>query len=115
MSFVPKRNTDSHGEMMLRAKSFYAIYKVENNKTGKTHTVNLDNYLTKKQKQAASTKPDIIWQFAQRLNKQFKENGQDVSEYADCKVSINGKPFKTLINPEIDIANVEWDACKHSS
>lgn len=58
--------------MMLRAKSGYAIYKVENNETGKTHIVNLDNYLTKKQKQAASTKPDIIWQFAQRLNKQFK-------------------------------------------
>jgi hypothetical protein len=67
--------------------------------------------LPAKQKRVASTKPDIIWQFAQ----QFKDEGQDVSVYLDCKVSVNGKLYKTLINPEIDIANVEWNVLKHSN
>ncbi|WP_345275933.1 HTTM domain-containing protein [Litoribaculum gwangyangense] len=101
--------------MMLRAKSGYAIYKVENKETGKIHNINLDNYLTKKQQRSATTKPDIIWQFAQRLKKQFKQDGQDVSVYVNCKVSINGKPYKTLINPEIDLANEKWNPFKHSS
>jgi hypothetical protein len=101
--------------MMLRTKSGYATYRVKNKETGKSMLINLDDYLTEKQKRVASTKPDVIWQFAQRLKKQFEAKGQEVSVFVNCKVSINGKPYKTFINPEIDIANVEWDAFKHSN
>lgn len=56
-----------------------------------------------------------MWQFAQRLKQDFKNNGQDVAVYINCKVSVNGKPYKTLINPDIDIANVEWNVFNHSN
>ncbi|ULC59558.1 HTTM domain-containing protein [Flaviramulus sp. BrNp1-15] len=100
--------------MMLRAKSGYATYRVNNKTTGKSTVVKLDDYLSEKQKRTASTKPDIIWQFAQKLKQKFSEEGQDVAVFVDCKVSINGKPYKPLIKPEIDLASVEWQALKHS-
>ncbi|SFZ90517.1 Vitamin K-dependent gamma-carboxylase [Flaviramulus basaltis] len=101
--------------MMLRAKSSQTTYRVENKETGKIIHINLKDYLTPKQIRSASAKPDVIWQFSQRLKKQFKANGQDVAVYVNCKVSINGMPFKTFINPETDMANVEWNAFKHSN
>ena len=100
--------------MMLRAKSGRAAYRVENKETGNSYTVNLDEYLTVKQKRAVSTKPDVIWQFAQKLKEQFKNDGQDVSVFVNCKVSVNGKPFKQLINPEVDLASVSWNYFKHN-
>lgn len=100
--------------MMLRVKSGTAIYTVKNKETGNSYTVNLDNYLTAKQKHTASTKPDAIWQFAQKLKAKFKKNGQDVSVFVDSKVSVNGKSFKQLINPNVDLANVPWNHLKHS-
>ncbi len=101
--------------MMLRSKSGTASYSVENKDTKKRFIVDLNTYLTKKQIRTTSTKPDAIWQFSQYLKTQFKKNGQDVSVFVDCKVSINGKPYKRLINPEVDIANVPWKVFKHSN
>ena len=101
--------------MMLRVKSGITSYWVENKDSGKRIYIDLNHYLSTKQIRSASTKPDIIWQFAQRLKEDFKDKGQDVAVYVTCKVSVNGKPYKTLINPDIDMANVEWDVFKHSN
>ena len=101
--------------MMLRLKSGQTSYWVENKESGKRTFIDLNNYLSTKQKRSASTKPDVIWQFAQRLKQDFKNQGQDVAVYINSKVSVNGKPYKTLINPDIDIANVEWDVFNHSN
>ncbi|WGD36096.1 HTTM domain-containing protein [Olleya sp. YS] len=100
--------------MMLRSKNGYAIYKVVDKHTNETTTINLDHYLSKKQKRIASTKPDVIWQFAQRLKQDFMSRGQDVSVYVDCNVSVNGRPYVTLVNPKIDLAAVQWDPFNHS-
>ena len=101
--------------MMLRIKSGQISYWVENKDSGKRTHIDLNKYLSTKQKRSASTKPDIMWQFAQLLKQDFKNKGQDVAVYINCKVSVNGKPYKTLINPDIDIANVEWDVFNHSN
>ena len=66
--------------MMLRSKSSITSYRIENKDSGKSFIVNLDDYLTAKQKRSASTKPDVIWQFAQRLKQIFQNpKVQDVS------------------------------------
>ena len=101
--------------MMLRVKSGQTTYWVENKDTGKRTYIDLNKYLSSKQKRSASTKPDVMWQFAQRLKQKFKDEGQDVAVYIKSKVSVNGKPYKTLINPDIDIANLKWDVFKHSN
>lgn len=100
--------------MMLRVKSGHAIYRVENKETGKKTYIKLEDYLTKKQQRLATSKPDVIWQFSQRLKDEFFEKGEDVAVFVNCKISVNGKPHQNLINPEIDLASVNWNAFKHS-
>jgi len=101
--------------MMLRSKSGKTSYIVENKRTKKRIHIKLDNYLSKKQIRSASAKPDVIWQFAQRLKQDFKDKGEDVAVYINAKISVNGKPYKTLINPDIDIASVKWHVFKHNN
>lgn len=102
--------------MMLRSKQGYATYKVVNNKTQKPTIINLHDYLSNKQVRLVTTKPDLIWQFSQRLKAIYEMKGEtDVSVYVDCWISINGKPYKQLINPEVDIAAVSWPIFKHSN
>lgn len=100
--------------MMLRSKSGYISYKVIDKDTGKQIPINLNHFLTKKQQRSASTKPDIIWQFSQYLKKYFNKQGRHVAVYVNCNVSVNGRPAKQLIDPNIDLASVQWHALKHS-
>jgi len=101
--------------MMLRSKSGQTSYVVENKDTGVRSNINLTSYLSKKQIRSASAKPDVMWQFAQHLKQDYKRKGEHVAVYINAKISVNGKPYKTLINPDIDIANVEWHVFKHNN
>ncbi|WP_136482138.1 HTTM domain-containing protein [Cognatitamlana onchidii] len=100
--------------MMLRTKSGRISYWIENQENGKRWLVDPDFYLTKKQQRSASTKPDVIWQFAKWLKEKYSKEGLNVGVYVDSKVSVNGKPFKQFIDPNVDIANQEWDIFKHA-
>ena len=100
--------------MMLRSKQGVAVYTIKDKATKEAKVINLDNYLSPKQKRMASTKPDVIWQFSQHLKKEFKAKGQDIEVYVNCKISVNGRPYEPLVNPKIDIANVKWDPFRHS-
>ncbi|WP_406685151.1 HTTM domain-containing protein [Seonamhaeicola sp. MEBiC1930] len=101
--------------MMLRTRGGITTFKVKNKETGEQTVINLDHYLTKKQKHNVSSKPDFIWQFAQHLKKRYQEDGQDVAVFVASKVRVNRKPFKQLINPEIDLASLDWEMFKHSN
>ncbi|MCL5127076.1 HTTM domain-containing protein [Algibacter sp. L4_22] len=100
--------------MMLRIKSGSTSYTVENKKTGKRFIVKQNDYLTAKQKRSVSTKPDVMWQFAQRLKAEYKASGQDIAVYVNSKVSVNGRKYKQFIDRNIDLASVEWSVFKHS-
>jgi hypothetical protein len=100
--------------MMLRIKSGRTAYIIENKETGRRNVVKLDDYLTIKQKHSASTKPDVMWQFAQYLKAEYKNKGEDIAVYVNSKVRVNGRQYKRFINPKVDLANVEWQALKHS-
>ena len=99
--------------MMLRVKSGKTTYWIKNKDTDQRIKINLNQFLTRKQRRSASTKPDVMWQFSQYLKQKFKNQGQDIAVYIDSKVRVNGRPYKTLINPNIDIANQEWYFFKH--
>ena len=101
--------------MMLRAKSGNINFRVVDNATNNLIPIKLNEYLTKKQQRSLRTKPDFIWQFSQILKKQFKSEGKDVSIFATCYVSVNGKPSKRFIDPEIDLAKAEWNYFKHNT
>ena len=101
--------------MMLRSKHGYATYKIINKADNSRISINLEDYLSKKQKRLASTKPDVIWQFAQRLKKEHAQKGIDISVFVDCRISVNGRPLERLINPDVDIAAQKWDPFRHSA
>jgi hypothetical protein len=102
--------------MMLRTKSGSINYKVIDKATGKSSYVSQHKLVSKKQRRLLATKPDVIWQFVQRLKKQHQEEGKDVEIYAlNSKVSINGGKFKAFIDPKIDLAKVKWSTFKHSN
>jgi vitamin K-dependent gamma-carboxylase len=100
--------------MMLRAKSGTLKYTVIDKATNNTIPINLNDYLTTKQRRSIRTKPDMIWQFTQRLKQKFAKEGKTVSIYAQCYVSINGKPSKQFIDPKVDLAQIDWNSFSHS-
>lgn len=99
--------------MMLRSKSGKTSFRVVDKKTHAVTNVNLSNYLSKKQIRSVSAKPDVMWQFAQRLKRIYAEKGIDIEVYVSAFVSVNGKPSKQLIDPKVDLANVKWNHFKH--
>ena len=100
--------------MMLRSKYGTAKYTIVDKETNQETVIKLDDYLTKKQQKLASSRPDVIWQFAQRLRNIFEKEGQKIAVYVDCKISVNRKPLKPLINPEVDLASANWNVFKHN-
>ncbi len=99
--------------MMLRFRDGTVQFRVVDKKTGKELPYNPAQELTPKQYRAMSHKPDMIWQLCQRVKKQFAEKGHDVAIYANCKASVNGSPYRYLIDPKADIASVKWDYFFH--
>ncbi len=69
--------------------------------------------LTKKQQRIVGTKPDVIWQLAQRIKKSQAAKGIDVAVFADTKASVNGGPYFRLINDTIDLGQEKWTPYKH--
>jgi uncharacterized membrane protein YphA (DoxX/SURF4 family) len=99
--------------MMLRAKSGKANYKIIDTETKEIIPVKLEDYLSKKQINSASTKPDVIWQFAQQLKKDFAKQGKSVEVYVRTYIRVNGHPSKLLIDPNVDLAKEQWQHIKH--
>ncbi len=101
--------------MMLRSKSGYQTFVVVDKKTSQKETIWLNNYLTEKQRRVIGTKPDMIWQFAQRLKKEYADKDKDVAIYVKGKIRVNGKKYKPLVNDTIDIAAVKWNHFRHNA
>ena len=98
--------------MMLRERNGYIIIKIKDLKTGQESIYNYGKNLTDKQAHNLATKPDFIWQYCQRIKKEYK--GKPTAIYIDCKNSINRKEYKTLIDPTFDMAKAEWDYFGHN-
>ena len=100
--------------MMLRSKSGRVQFKVINKENGEHIPIKLETFLSPKQRSLVRTKPDVIWQFSQRLKAFFEEKGIAISVFVECNVSVNKKPYQKLIDSNIDLADVKWDAFQHS-
>ena len=101
--------------MMLRSKHGNQTFTVVDKETKEKKIIDLNHYLTKKQISAVSSKPDMIWQFAQRLKKEGAKKNKDVAVYVRGKISVNGRPYQPFINDSIDLASIKWNHFNHSS
>ncbi len=99
--------------MMLRGKSGRVAFKVVEKGTTDTVFIDKKDYLSRKQMRAITAKPDLIWQFAQRIEEEYASKGKEVEVYAEGKISVNGGPYKPLIDPKVDLAAEEWQHFKH--
>ncbi|MEM0939348.1 MAG: HTTM domain-containing protein [Bacteroidota bacterium] len=100
--------------MMLRRKSGIVKVEVENKKTRERKKINLKDYLIPNQISSFRAKPDMIWQFAQYLKREHKKRGEDIAVYVDAQISLNGRPRKALIDPNVDLASQPWEPWRHS-
>ncbi|WP_338375873.1 HTTM domain-containing protein [uncultured Flavobacterium sp.] len=98
--------------MMLRQKSGYIQFKILDIDTKKTTSYYYNKNLSYKQVNALATKPDFIWQYCQRIKKEYE--GKNISIFIDCKNSINRKPYRTLIDPKLDFAKAKWNYFSHN-
>ncbi len=101
-------------QMMLRAKAGYVRFDVVDKETGERKRINMTQYLSRKQRGSTAGEPDMIWQFAQRLRKEYEKEGKDISVFAISRLSLNGHEMQPLIDPEVDLASVPWDRWGHS-
>ncbi|WP_420321275.1 HTTM domain-containing protein [Flagellimonas sp.] len=100
--------------MMLRSRSGNIRFKVVNKQTDKGHYVNLDDYLTKKQKRKVATYPDFVWQFAQHLKKEYAKKGEDIQVFAYGQAKVNNRKYQEFIDPKVDLASVPWKHFSHN-
>lgn len=100
--------------MMLRQRQGYATFKVIDKKTQKEIPYDYLKRLTPKQQGFVASNPDGIWQMTQIIKKEFAAKGTDVSVYVNAKTAINGGIYKTLVNPETDMATAEWNYFFHN-
>jgi vitamin K-dependent gamma-carboxylase len=99
--------------MMLRSKSGRVAIWVVDKECGERYRYNYNELLKNGQKHSFKTKPDLIWQLAQRIKNIEAEKGVDVAVYVDAKVSVNGGVFHQFTNPEVDLAAMKWQHFKH--
>ena len=100
--------------MMLRTRQGSIQFFVTDVKTGRRETVDLNQYLTPKQISRLSTLPDYIWQFSQRLKKEYSEKGRQVAIHVKSKVSVNRGPHAEFIDPNVDLADTKWYYFRHN-
>ena len=100
--------------MMLRGRGGKIKFRVVNKADNGETTVNLNEYLSPKQKNKVACYPDFTWQFAQRLKKEYEEKGMDVQIFVRNRVRINNGKYYEFIDPEVDLASVPWKHFSHN-
>jgi len=99
--------------MMLRQRGGTINYTVKDKATGEKWTYPLEERLLPKQIVRLSS-PDMIWQMAQTIKKEFLKQGKDVAVYADSWVSINQREYSRFVDPSVDLAQVKWNYFGHN-
>jgi len=98
--------------MMLDTKRHKIVFNVTDPKGGRKREFPSerlrDNILTGRQFRKMSSNPDMIVQFSHFLAERFRKKGFPDGEIrARVNVSLNGRPYQLLIDPEVDLAKVK--------
>ncbi|SEP75876.1 HTTM domain-containing protein [Flavobacterium urocaniciphilum] len=97
--------------MMLRERIGELKIKVVDPKTELSRYYDYESELTSTQIKTLKHSPDLIWQYCQRIKKQYKE---PVAIYVESRVSINRRPFVTLIDENVDMTKAQFNYFQHN-
>lgn len=97
--------------MMMHSKSGHLKLVAEDPATKKRWVVDQTEWLTRKQQGRIATRPDMLYQFVQRLKAHYAAEGKpEVRIFAArSAVSLNGGPAAPLYDPKVDLASVGFD------
>ena len=102
-------------KMMLRSKSGKIHFKVIDPVSQKTWNIEPSKVFKPSHVMWLAISPDIIWQYAQRIKKEFAARGfSQVEVYAIDSVSLNRGSYRPLVNPAINLAAEKWYPFRHS-
>ena len=94
--------------MMLRTKHGSGTFTVIDRESGSKEELAPEDILSERQANKMFTHPDMIWQFAQHLKRDYHLRGKTVEIYADIKVSLNGKKPSRFVDPSRNLAITRW-------
>jgi hypothetical protein len=91
--------------VMAREKNGSVTFVVRGARSGREWHVPPSQYLTRLQEREMSVQPDLILQLAHRIARDFEALKQEpVEVHADVRVSLNGRPARVFVDPEVDLA-----------
>lgn len=94
--------------VMVREKSGSLQYRVLYGSERQAALVSPNQYLTEDQYREMAGQPDMILQLAHHIRDEYVERGlAPVEIYADSRVSLNGRLAHRMIDPTVDLAQVE--------
>jgi len=92
-------------KVMVMEKSGVAGFIVRDPDSGRTWRVPATDYWTRYQSAMMATQPDMILEAAHVIAAEFRGRGVRAPEVrADVLVSLNGRPRRRLVDPEVDLA-----------
>lgn len=101
--------------MLVRSKVGTTRYVITDRSSGATWQVNPAVYLAPHQLQGMRGKPDMVLEFAHYLRDRLHEEGRsDVEVRALTSVSLNGREWRPMVDPEVDLATVRWPWFGHA-
>jgi hypothetical protein len=94
--------------MKLRGKNGKVIFTVKDPDSKKTKEIDAQRYLTKRQIDKMSTRPYLLLQFAHFLRDYYTlPNEKPAQVFAQTRVSVNGRKSQRLIDPKVNLADIE--------
>jgi len=99
--------------MKLREKKAEAYFSLIYPDTQEKIFINPREFLNRRQYSKMSGRPDMTLQFAYFLADFFEKEGIRPEVYVDAHASLNGRPSRRLIDPEVDLASAKrnlWPA-----
>lgn len=96
--------------MMLVGTVTIPQFRVRDPATLEERDIQLSQYLTPRQITTIGRQPDMILQFAKHLARLAAQQGTpDLEVYAQTLISVNGRPMRLLVNPNIDLVKKPRD------
>jgi vitamin K-dependent gamma-carboxylase len=94
--------------MKLRGKNGKAQFTIKDPETGLSQVIDNRRYLTSRQIDKMSSRPYLILQFAHFLRDKYTPPGdKPVEVYVETKVKLNGRKSQRLVDPSVNLSNIQ--------
>lgn len=100
--------------MMLRSKSGVSLFKVVDRTNDSIWYVHPASVFDSSHQTEIAVLPDVTWQAAQYLKRDYEKKQKDVSIYAINYVRLNHREPKLFIDTTVDLGTAKWNCFKHN-